>query len=771
LLSGGRLFLIRKEVRDDISGLFNFIKDRNIEVVFFPVPLLKLVFSQDEFAVMIPSSVKHIITAGEQLVVTERMKEYLKQKKIHLHNHYGPSETHVVTTFVISPDSDTDELPPIGRPISNTSIFILDKNKNIQPVGVMGELCISGECLGNGYINNPEMTKLKFVPNPYIEGEFMYLTGDIARWLPDGNIQFLGRSDHQVKIRGYRIEPGEIEAKLLSHTMVKEAAVIAKEDKDKNKYLCAYVVTEGKVAPAELREHLLKELPDYMIPSYFVQMDTMPLTSTGKVNRKLLPEPDKTVDAGALYAAPRNEEERKLADIWAKVLGLEKVGIDDEFFMIGGDSIKALRIAGEAARENIQISVKNIFKYKTISKILENSAVETNKAKTAGNDTKNDASDALDIIEIKDRWPIAKNFRIYEKDVKELKIQLQRDITVYMHRSLSLCVIMADENLHPWFYERFINIFSMVNQEGYLTLDYLEVWAPYREIINEISLGTELLEKEMDIIRFINEKIDMGYYLNIAVDEFYLRGKEKYQKTHFIHHALVYGYDNINRKVKVIGFGAGNVLDRISFDYDNFVEAYEKGKEYYKKSAPWTSRTAVQMFFSNGFDKPYPFNPAKVVRQLHDYLFSKGDDAIIYYWALKQEQITYGFGAYDVIINHLEAFFEGKFSTDYRAIHLLAEHKKVIGQRLQYIIDSYRIDGRLFELCSEYMKVVEAFNELRIKYFDLEYSFSAQALENSAKELGMSLRQVIDMIKSARDKERTLLLEIYELLKDMFGEA
>jgi hypothetical protein len=245
-----------------------------------------------------------------------------------------------------------------------------------------------------------------------------------------------------------------------------------------------------------------------------------------------------------------------------------------------------------------------------------------------------------------------------------------------LHRALPLCVILADQNLHPWFYERFLNIFSLTDRNGFLTMDYLECWAPYREIINEISLGAGLMEKENDIIRFVNEKVDQGYYINIAVDEYYLPGKIKYKTSHFIHHMLVYGYDNAGKKIKAVGFDSNNVFDALTFDYEDFTQAYEQGKLIYTESAPWASRTAVQMFYSNGFDRPYPFNPKKVVKQLHDYLYSEGDDTVIYYWALGKECITYGFKIYDLFLKHLEDFFQYRYTTDYRSIHYWQSIKK-----------------------------------------------------------------------------------------------
>ena len=191
---------------------------------------------------------------------------------MYLHNHYGPSETHVVTIFQMEPNGDIAGLPSIGRPIANNGIYILNDGLQLQPFGAPGELFIAGDNVGRGYRNNDELTAEKFMQNPYLIGERMYRTGDLARWMPDGNLEFLGRIDHQVKIRGHRIELGEIESQLLNHPSVMAAAVLDRKDAQGGTYLCAYYVSERPLHWLELRAYLLKELPEYMIPSFFMEL-------------------------------------------------------------------------------------------------------------------------------------------------------------------------------------------------------------------------------------------------------------------------------------------------------------------------------------------------------------------------------------------------------------------------------------------------------------------------------------------------------------------
>jgi len=372
LLCGGELYIPAGETRNDTNKLLKFIEEKEIEVLFMATAYFKYIVSQPEYIQNLSSSIKHIIVAGEQLLVTEELKKYLRRTKVFLHNHYGPSETHVVTTYMVDSESDIAELPPIGKPISNSKIYILDKYNNLQPIGVVGELCITGDGLARGYLNRLELTAEKFVENPSEPGTRMYKTGDLARWMPDGNIEFLGRVDHQVKIRGFRIELGEVENKLLSHEAIKETLVIAREDNSGSKYLCAYIVGEKELTVLELRQHLAKAIPDYMIPSYFIQLEKLPLTSNGKVDRRLLPEPDSNISTGTEYEAPRNSTEEKLADIWREILGVDRIGIHDNFFELGGHSLKATSLAAKIHKVlNVEVPLKEIFKAPTIKGIYE----------------------------------------------------------------------------------------------------------------------------------------------------------------------------------------------------------------------------------------------------------------------------------------------------------------------------------------------------------------------------------------------------------------
>jgi len=262
---------------------------------------------------------------------------------------------------------------PIGRPIANTRVYVLDGWLQPVPVGVPGELYIGGDGLACGYLNQPELTSGKFIPNPFSNepGVRLYKSGDLVRYLPDGNVEFLGRIDNQVKIRGFRIELGEIEAVLGQHPFVKEAIVIAREAKSGDKRLLAYVVLSEKssIATSNMRNFLKEKLPDYMVPSAFVMMDALPLTPNGKVDRSALPEPDSwqpgTEDC---YVAPSTPIEEMLAGIWCDVLGLKKVGIHDNFFELGGHSLLATQVMSRLRKAfQVEIPLRSLFEMSTIA--------------------------------------------------------------------------------------------------------------------------------------------------------------------------------------------------------------------------------------------------------------------------------------------------------------------------------------------------------------------------------------------------------------------
>ncbi|MDH6431510.1 acyl carrier protein [Paenibacillus sp. PastH-3] len=317
-------------------------------------------------------SLRILITAG-----SEAPHDLVNQWSRHVQyvNGYGPTESTVCASLWLAPPpKEWKEIPsiiPIGSPIPNTRLFIVNENMQLQPIGLAGELCIAGDGLARGYQNRPELTAEKFVDNPFEPGTRMYRTGDLAKWLPDGNIEYLGRVDHQVKIRGYRIECGEIEARLMAHADIRETVVIAREEEQGQAYLCAYIVSGEAISVPELRAHLSAQLPDYMIPSHFVELEKLPLNSNGKVDRKELPAPDREAYTEA-YEAPRDALEAQLAELFAEVLGGDAIGINDSFFERGGHSLKAVTLVSRIHQQlSVELPLRELFAHPTVKTLAK----------------------------------------------------------------------------------------------------------------------------------------------------------------------------------------------------------------------------------------------------------------------------------------------------------------------------------------------------------------------------------------------------------------
>ncbi|HEX3254003.1 MAG TPA: non-ribosomal peptide synthetase, partial [Pyrinomonadaceae bacterium] len=378
--SGGTLVMITDEERRDIGGLARLISEKEVHRLFIPAVALQQLaegFCTEE---RIFAALRKVIAGSEQLQITRSIaRMFTELKDCALHNEYGPSEAHVVTELALGPDVEAwPERPAIGRPIYNSQIYILDRQMQPVPIGVPGELFIGGAGLARCYLNRPDLTAERFIPNPFSDtpGTRLYHTGDLARWLASGDIEFLGRMDFQVKIRGFRVEPSEIEIVLGSHPAVRETIVLAREDTPGNKRLIAYVVAgQGLSTPTvtELRAFLQEKLPDYMTPSAFVWLDALPLTSNGKVNRAALPAPDQTrPDLEKEYVAPRTALEKVIATQWAEMLGIKEVGRDDNFFALGGHSLLATQVIARLREVfQLELPLRVLFESPTVAGIAE----------------------------------------------------------------------------------------------------------------------------------------------------------------------------------------------------------------------------------------------------------------------------------------------------------------------------------------------------------------------------------------------------------------
>jgi amino acid adenylation domain-containing protein len=371
LTSGGKLFLVSKSSKYNMAELSDFVVSNHIDILNTVPSLMNVLLDQingyDDL------HFKYIILAGE--VFTKnlylRLRESLSAEKIV--NIYGPTEATINTTLYECKLEEANSTIPIGKPLMNYNVFILDEHQNLLPIGVPAEICISGVGLTRGYLNNPELTAEKFVANPFTPGERIYRTGDLGRWTADGNIEFLGRIDHQVKVRGFRVEPGEVETVLGQHPAVREAVVIDQEDHSGNTRLVAYIVLnqEQTLPIGELRSFLKENLPDYMVPSAFVMLDALPLTPNGKVDRRALPVPDQVRrDPEKDFVPPRDELEYQLTRIWEKILDTQPIGVNDDFFELGGNSLAAAQVFAKLEKNlGVKLPLATLFQAPTIEQL------------------------------------------------------------------------------------------------------------------------------------------------------------------------------------------------------------------------------------------------------------------------------------------------------------------------------------------------------------------------------------------------------------------
>lgn len=346
LIMGACLVVARPEGHKEPAYLINLIQQQQITTLHFVPPMLQIFL--EECNTSNCKSMKRVFCSGESLPV-ELKDRFFRNFSCELHNLYGPTEAAIDVSAWSCKPNDGLSTVPIGYPIANTQLHILDKLRIPVPVGVAGELYIGGIQVAQGYLNRPELTAEKFIANPFGEGR-LYKTGDLARYRPDGAIEFLGRLDHQVKIRGFRIELGEIEALLMTHEQIREAIVLTQPDTANEQQLVAYVVAQ-KIAPTwtTLRDFLKQTLPAYMVPAAFVLLESLPLTPNGKINRKVLPTPDWSQQSISPYVAPRNDIEQKVAEIWQELLGFSKVSVEDNFFELGGHSLRAVQLASRVS--------------------------------------------------------------------------------------------------------------------------------------------------------------------------------------------------------------------------------------------------------------------------------------------------------------------------------------------------------------------------------------------------------------------------------------
>jgi len=577
LTRGMRIVVADEKQQIDPEALNELMTKHQVEMMQTTPSRMKLIL-ENKNNVSFLKCIKEIMLGGEAFPVTllEELKEYTNAR---IFNMYGPTETTVWSTVK---ELTFEEKISIGKPIANTQIYILDKNNNIQPTGVVGELCIGGDGLGRGYHNRPELTDEKYVKLPCIGDGKVYKTGDLAKWLPDGNIECLGRVDQQVKIRGYRIELGEIESCMLKHEEVKEAATTAREDAQGNKYLSAYFVSDREMTVNEIKEYMARNLPDYMVPSYFIRMEKLPLTPNGKVDRKALPEPDGNVATGVEYVAPRNEVEMKLQKIWQEVLGVHNLGIDDDFFELGGHSITVIKVEVEMEKNNLQLDHKDIFEYKTIRKLSE--FLECKKINSISiGDIEMDKGSTKERRE--------NHTRIAENGKGDIVIVNIEPFNEFFYKS---CLFSSLFPIVKYFHKSILPIiandsiaFKLENGNAteYLSSEYI----PYKNVLDvttQMGINARLEVRNDNIIEDIKKAITMERPVIVWIDCFFESMMEDtFQKKHHPHTLLIYGFNNEKKSFYVIEHRRVDspLYEKCSIPYNVLLDSYNGYLDNYLK--------------------------------------------------------------------------------------------------------------------------------------------------------------------------------------------
>ncbi|WP_046744448.1 non-ribosomal peptide synthetase [Kordia zhangzhouensis] len=363
LLSGAKLTIASKALLLDTEALSAYIERNKITHIHSVPSFLKLIPRKNY------SALKRVISGGDNCSL--ELARSWASDKVKFYNEYGPTETTVtaIESFYTDDLVNRRGNMPIGKPLPNYAVYILDEFMHMTPAEIIGEICISGDVLARGYLNLPEITAEKFVDNPFQPGKKLYKTGDLGKWNSNGTIEFIGRKDNQVKVRGYRIELGEIEHVLSQIEAISSNVVVVKENEASEKELVAYFTASTEFTSEELRNELSKKLPSYMLPAYYVQLEELPLTATGKVDRKNLPDPENLqISNGAEYIAPRNEMEETLVRIWQEILQVDKIGVLDDFFLLGANSLKSIRLVNMYKKVfGVKVSLKDIFSHSTIA--------------------------------------------------------------------------------------------------------------------------------------------------------------------------------------------------------------------------------------------------------------------------------------------------------------------------------------------------------------------------------------------------------------------
>ncbi|MBO4292172.1 MAG: non-ribosomal peptide synthetase, partial [Lachnospiraceae bacterium] len=675
-MNGAAMYIPSEETILNSAAMRKFVEDNRITVSC----LSPNYYEQIKFTVG-----NCIITAGSaaSMSIAETVL-----KNCRYMNAYGPTETTVCATNWICEKGDIPVKITIGKPISNAKIYIL-QGEQLCGVGIPGELCIAGAGVARGYLNRPELTAEKFVENPFGEGR-MYRSGDLARWLPDGNIEYLGRIDEQVKIRGFRIELGEIESRIREIEGVRDCAVIAKADASGDKAIHAYLVREkedmdageaiGNREKAEafflagIREKLSENLPDYMIPSYMMLIDRIPMTRNGKVDRRALPEIE--AKTGNAYEAPRNETEELVCRIFTEILGTERVGIKDSFFELGGHSLKATKLVNRIEAEcGKRIALKEVLGNPTPEKLAEILQQRISEEK------------------IED-----KNADVMEKETR-LPLEFP-PIETYQAASFVLAALQAHKNTEDVIYNKYINIHAAQTENIWNVLLGFDrvLWDEYAAdgLVDVKFYYLRNMDKNV-FAEFVQEKIRENCYLCLYhLDEYYLSYSARYMKKHFSHDTYIYGYTDTcflvmaykDMKLQMFKVRKEEIIDAL-FEQEN-----EEDKEF----------CTMKILDS--------------VEEKIDYERIRKDLGF-YYGETKEygDDRLHGVKTYSSIKNSLQQMEMRREAEilDIRIFRMLWEHKKLMTMRMRKISERFEI-AEVIPLYEKLETMAESLFRVAINY-------------------------------------------------------
>ncbi|MBD7912902.1 non-ribosomal peptide synthetase, partial [Clostridium cibarium] len=570
LFVGGRIIVPKNEEVKDAISLRNLIIQYKVTIL----SCSPLILSQ--FNNLDPMPSVHTFLSSSDVLKSEYFSNIITYSNVY--NMYGPSETTVCATYYKCNSNEKSKVL-VGKPINNYKVYILDKDLNVLPIGVAGEVFISGGGVSRGYLNNEKLTKEKFLENPFIEGTRMYRTGDLAKWTQDGNIELLGRIDKQVKIRGYRIELNEVESALLRHELIREVVVIARDDISSSKYLCAYFVADRELTVGEMKQHLMDKLPEYMLPSYYIQLEKIPLTINGKIDQRELPEPYGRINTGTEYRAARTEVEQIISKIWRDILRVDKVGINDNFFELGGDSIKATILITKLNKYvNFKLKLKEIFKLNTIKKISEYIS-----------NTKRNVYESIEKTEEKEYYKVSsvqkRMYMLQQHDLKSTVYNVPTAILIngsmYKEKVEEVFnnIVKRHESLRTYFEINNGNIIQKIH-------DKIEFKVEYIEKVNKTAS-----EIEKTIREFIRP-FDLGKAPLFRVGLIKIEN-EKYILVFDMHHIIADGMSIQIIEEELVKLYKGDTLEdlRIQYkDYSDWQSKFLKSEEMVKQKEYWLNR-------------------------------------------------------------------------------------------------------------------------------------------------------------------------------------